>query len=224
MIGIYKITSPTKRIYIGQTSNYNRRISQHKNVVKKTNLVNKLYRSFRKYGFENHLFEFIETCDRHELNNKERYWQDFYKCVSSNGLNSILVNTDILPRFVSNETRRKISESNKGKGYAKGLKRSEDVKLNAKIAYSNRPDNKKMKRVKGNYKMTESHKKNLHINLYSKKSKKVSQINKYGVLVKVWDSAMEIQRELGYRNQNINKCCRDKSGTKTAYGYKWNYA
>jgi 2-C-methyl-D-erythritol 4-phosphate cytidylyltransferase len=32
MIGIYKITSPNKRVYIGQTINYNKRLVSYKNI------------------------------------------------------------------------------------------------------------------------------------------------------------------------------------------------
>ena len=111
-IGIYKITSPTNRIYIGQSIDIDRRFRFYKNLNCKTQPV--LFRSFQKYGVINHTFEIIELCDFEFLNIKERYWQEFYN-VLNGGLNCNLVATDVLPKKHSQETKDKISNSNKGK-------------------------------------------------------------------------------------------------------------
>lgn len=54
-----------------------------------------------------------------------------------------------------------------------------------------------------------------------KTSKPVYQYSIDGKLIKEWSSTMEIQRQTGYANGNIGKCCRGKY--KQAYGYKWSY-
>ena len=41
-------------------------------------------------------------------------------------------------------------------------------------------------------------------------------------MIKEWDSARDVQNDLGYFESNINKCCKNK--IKTAYGYKWKFA
>lgn len=70
MIGyIYKIISPSNKIYIGQTINYKERIKRYKNLNCKKQL--KLYNSLKKYGYENHKFEILEECNREELHKKE---------------------------------------------------------------------------------------------------------------------------------------------------------
>ena len=53
-------------------------------------------------------------------------------------------------------------------------------------------------------------------------SKSVAQIDRYtGETIKVYRSTGEVQRQCGFKNQNIGRCCR---GIKpTAYGYKWRY-
>lgn len=53
-------------------------------------------------------------------------------------------------------------------------------------------------------------------------SKKVAQIDKEtGKVIKVYRSTGEVQRENGFANQNVGRCCR---GIKpSAYGYKWKY-
>jgi hypothetical protein len=101
MIGIYKITNPKGRIYIGQTRNYKKRISYYK--YKCHNKQVRLFNSFDKYSFENHIIEFIEECKFEELNIRERYWQDYYDVLSENGLNCVLVETNILPRIYTKE-------------------------------------------------------------------------------------------------------------------------
>lgn len=69
---IYKITSPTGRIYVGQTVNLTRRISLYKTLhcIKQT----KLYCSLKKYGFDKHIFEILEECIAEEMSKREKYW------------------------------------------------------------------------------------------------------------------------------------------------------
>jgi len=86
---IYKITSPSGKIYVGQTINYSNRVKVYKSVncVKQR----KLYNSFLKYGFDSHLFDILEENIQAELlNEREIYWiencKSYYK-VNKNGLN-----------------------------------------------------------------------------------------------------------------------------------------
>ena len=55
MIGIYKITSPTNKVYIGSSNNIFNRWCSYKNL--KCLTQTKLYRSFLKHGVDNHVFE-----------------------------------------------------------------------------------------------------------------------------------------------------------------------
>ena len=52
-------------------------------------------------------------------------------------------------------------------------------------------------------------------------SKTVLQFDLNNNLVKEFPSAMQVERELGFTNSNIIKCCNGKY--KTAYGFKWKY-
>lgn len=142
MIGIYKITSPSGRVYIGQTVNYKKRLSYYKRYD--CNKQIRLYASLKKYGFDSHFFEFIENCEIDNLNERERYWQDFYNVCSDRGLNSKLTTTNDRSGILSEFTKLKISESQKGAlnhSYGKvskfkGCKR--DREIVEKIAISNR--------------------------------------------------------------------------------------
>lgn len=111
--GIYKITSPSNRVYIGQGINLYDRLVKYKNLQCKGQT--RLYKSLLKYGWEAHTFEIIEECEFEQLNIKERYWQDFYNVLGKNGLNCKLTSTDELKTIYSKESRQKMSESQKGK-------------------------------------------------------------------------------------------------------------
>jgi len=107
MIGIYKITSPTGRIYIGQSLSLKRRFAEYKNMHNCKGQP-KLYRSFNKHSPKSHIFEIIELCTIDELNIRERHYQDLYCVIGKNGLNCVLQSTDILKKAVSEETKIKL--------------------------------------------------------------------------------------------------------------------
>ena len=55
IIGIYKITSPSNKIYIGQAVNILKRWKDYKSI--KNRNQPKLDNSLNKYGFENHILK-----------------------------------------------------------------------------------------------------------------------------------------------------------------------
>jgi group I intron endonuclease len=107
--GVYKITSPSKKIYIGQSSNLDQRIKDYVKTKHCKGQV-RLYNSLIKYGFENHTFEVIEYCEFDDLNKRERYWQDYYDAIGVNGLNCKLTPCDGKKMILSEEARKKISD------------------------------------------------------------------------------------------------------------------
>jgi group I intron endonuclease len=76
MIGIYKITNPKGKIYIGQSINIDRRFKEYKKIQCSQSI--KLYNSFQKYGVENHIFEILENCNTDQLNEKEEFYIKFF--------------------------------------------------------------------------------------------------------------------------------------------------
>lgn len=56
----------------------------------------------------------------------------------------------------------------------------------------------------------------------AEKSKTVYQHTKDGLLVKVWESAYEVERVLGFNHCHICNCCNGKE--KTYKGYIWSYS
>lgn len=70
--GIYKITSITNKIYIGQSVNIEGRWKGHKKYLGKGQP--RLHKSIKKHGIENHTFEIIEECIQELLNERETHW------------------------------------------------------------------------------------------------------------------------------------------------------
>lgn len=111
MIGIYKITSPNGKIYVGQSINVESRLAQYK---KFQNCSSQpiLYNSLKKYGVDKHKFEVITECLENQLNDLERYYQEIYSCVGKNGLNCRYVKTEDRSGSFSKEhlaTRKKFT-------------------------------------------------------------------------------------------------------------------
>ena len=112
MTGIYKITNPKGKIYIGQSVNALERLSHYKRFDCKEQP--KIYNSLIKYGVENHTFEIINFCNVDELNYFERYYQELYDVVK-NGLNCKLTKTNDRSGYYSEEAKIKMSLSQTGK-------------------------------------------------------------------------------------------------------------
>jgi len=121
MIGIYKITSPSNRIYIGQSTEVETRIKEY-GYIYKSKKQTRLHASFIKHGVENHVFEILQECTIAELNDRERYWQDFYNVTGPKGLNCDLVDSTNAPKKRSAETKNKIAKKLQGHTYNLGRK------------------------------------------------------------------------------------------------------
>jgi group I intron endonuclease len=172
IIGIYKITSPTGRIYIGQSTNINNRKNKYKN--SKCKSQPKIYRSILKYGWESHYFEIIEECPESYLDELEFWWKIFYGSVE-NGLNCHY--NDLNGGYKSEETKQKMSDSHKGKHndlsiehiskiieanknnkYNLGRKHNDETKLKRNKSLKERKITWKVGRKKG-WVMSKEHKK-----------------------------------------------------------------
>lgn len=154
--GIYKITSPSGRIYIGQSTNL---VIRLKNYVKlRCRSQVKLHRSLLKYGEKNHIFCVLEFVnDKSFLNERERYWQEFYNSASEENLNCFLVEVGNNRRVMCEETRLKFREAQlNSPNSRKGKKHSQESIDKIKLARANQI-------------ITQSHKDNISKNNKSKR-------------------------------------------------------
>ncbi len=131
IVGIYKITSPAKRVYIGQSSDILKRINKYKNLNCKDQP--RLYRSLIKHGVKKHKFEIICQCETNQLDEIEVYYIELYQCFNNN--NGLNLQSGSRNYKISEETKAKISNTLKGRvSNNKGKKMSEEQK--AKISLS----------------------------------------------------------------------------------------
>ena len=145
MIVIYKIESPSGKVYIGQTWNYKKRMSGYKNVSCKRQP--KLYNSLLKYGVDNHSFTIIhelpQDIEQGILDTYEQLYIDQYRdCgiqlmnvreAGSHGKHSQesieKLKQANLGKKRSNEFKRKRSEIMKGNALRLGSSQSEETRL-----------------------------------------------------------------------------------------------
>ena len=107
--GIYKITSPTGKIYIGQSPDIYKRWNVYRLMLCKPQ--RRLYRSIKKYGWENHIAEVIEKCEIIDLSKKEKYWIKYYNSYNShNGMNLTIGGEGSRGHKWTNEAKEKQSK------------------------------------------------------------------------------------------------------------------
>lgn len=216
---IYKITSPSGRVYIGQTVNIKKRMIFYKNMncVRQT----KLYSSFLKYGVENHVIEVIEECAETSLNNRERYWQEKYDSLSrENGMNLRLQKSDDKSGRMSRETLEKMSKSQVGKKRSDGFKKACSDRLKGRPMFSVEMI-KKYTELKRGIPRSDNVKRKISATKRRMSTYCILQLNKDGDLIKKWNSLAEIE-EAGFYKSNIHHCITQKY--KTAHGFKWTKA
>lgn len=91
MIGVYGIKNlVTGKMYIGKSVNIIKRISNHFSSLNKGNHHSEyLQRSFNKHGELCFVGGIIEICDKNILNERERYWVQYYDSYN-NGYNGTI--------------------------------------------------------------------------------------------------------------------------------------
>lgn len=126
--GIYKITSPSGSIYIGQSKDIEHRFYRYRTAQCKKQPA--LYAAIMKYGSDNLLFEIIHELpidvDRNEMDSLEELYIQQYKECRFRLLN--LTGGGKTNKELSDDTRRRLSESAKGKKYWLGRKHTPEAK------------------------------------------------------------------------------------------------
>jgi group I intron endonuclease len=234
MICIYKITSPSNKIYIGQTTNYSKRHNAYKN--HKCKGQPKLFASIEKYGFINHTIEIVKECQVEDLNYYERYYQEYYESVLD-GLNLRYTATTDKSGFMSEETKKKMSDSGKGKIITEewrknlsiaGMNRRHTEEEKQKISQANKGKIKTpehIAKIQATLKTMQMPKRSEETkalqSLNNGKSKKVNQYDLQGNFINQFRSGSQASRELGISVMSISSCALGK--LKTGGGFVWKY-
>ena len=193
MIGIYKITNPNGRIYVGQSTNIEGRWNKYRLLNCKDQPS--LYNSLKKYDPTNHKFEIVEECIEKELDKKEIYWGEFFDVLSNKHLNNRLGRG--FGSYDSEETKLKKRLCHKGRSnyWLKGKKLSKEHCKKISEAKKDIPQNRtKVRSDKGKSKT-------FHVNSVIKaKSKSILQFDKNNNFLAEWSSGKEASRVLIYPN------------------------
>lgn len=217
-IGIYKITSPSGKVYIGQSTDIENRWRYYSRLQCKKQI--KLYNSLLKYGWEQHNKEILELCDISVLIERENYWKDVYKVFE---VPSLCCRYDGKGGKDSKETRLR-------KQTPKNLTLLQKINKNKKISQSNtgkeRTENTKNKLRKPK---TNEHKNNIRKALLGREIKwkvgrherSILQYNLEGNFIKEWSSVSEAAKFYNISSSNIVTNCNGRY--KTAGGFVWKY-
>lgn len=221
---IYRITSPTDRIYIGKTTNFKKRKQSYSRVRKDQTLI---HSSIKKYGIENHKFEVIDEfdgdvnyCDSKEMfwirsfmSHNKRWSVSEYKydkglnCTDGGETGPVGSNK---PKYalrgkpLSEETKKKLSESKKlayKNGMInpnKGKKLSEERKKQIGLS-------KIGKKYNLGTRWTQEQKDNLAV---KKESKAILQYNLEGDLIAEFRGVREASKKTGIARNVINHSAR----------------
>lgn len=93
MKGIYKIENLiTHQVYIGKSLSINKRIHDHKYCLNNNKHINSyLQNSWNKYGENNFIFVILEECSEENINEREKYWINFYGGADSKQNYNVLI-------------------------------------------------------------------------------------------------------------------------------------
>ena len=247
--GVYKIVSPTGKVYIGQSLNIWARVGIYKNGW--THQQPKLHRSFNKHGFENHMFYLLEICNQDVILERETFYKQ--QIINELGWNKVLFcdlhDQGSGPR--SEETCKKLSEGKKGIKHSKlhsnkGIPRPDFMtkEIKEKISLANqkpkpprtKEHNEKLSLaqlgkskgykgrvspMKGKTQSSEAREK-ARLNNLGKNNKAVLQFDLNGNFIKEWESQTIAAQFLGKSSgAAIGQCAKGKYPTN--YSYKWKY-
>jgi group I intron endonuclease len=123
--GIYRIKNLTNnKSYIGSSKQIEIRWVQHKCLLNKNMHYNPyLQNAWNKDSEINFDFSFIEECTEEVFEIRETIWINYYNSMCPNGYNIQPVNRINGKKIVTEETRKKLSESHKGLPLSEGFRK-----------------------------------------------------------------------------------------------------
>jgi len=245
MIGIYKITSPSGKVYIGQSLDINERKKHYININAVKKQV-KIFNSLNKYGWDKHNFEIIEECSVELLDERETHWKQYYLDQIDGDWDKVLflglydsgggpreqhtkdkmsINIKKAKQSITDERRQEIS-NNISIGHA-NMTKEEKEQWGIKISENHNNMTKEAKHEWGNkitnkkighmcYKDPERGKK-----ISEKNSIPIQQYDINGKFIKEWPSGVEASKQTGTNHGGISMCL--KGQLKSANKFIWKY-
>lgn len=183
--GIYKITSPKGRIYIGYSKDVENRFYKYKMLDCKPQVG--IYNSLCKYGYENHTFELLliydlgmETEDEIlcYLKKKEKEYIEIFDSFNGNNNNGLNLTTGGEGFILSDDAKKRIGDAHRGK------KMPEDLKEKLRIINTGKKHTDEAKELISQSSLNRSDE-------ISKQMSELNKGNKYNVGKKLKDSTKE---------------------------------
>lgn len=210
--------------YVGQatTKRFKARQAEWKSIYR--HYAGKAINAARaKYGIDAFDFEILKECKDEELDYWEKYYIKELNTKVPYGYNMTDGGEGCSGSSVSDETKKKISETLKGNiPWNKGKTNiySEEWRKKQREAHKGKAPWNKGKQWSEEWKQKMSETKKGIPNI--KLSKPVLQVDKdTNEVIAEFPSVAEIYRQFGYHHSNIVNSCRGK--LKSAYGFKWQY-
>lgn len=241
---IYKLTSPSGKVYIGQTiQEFNTRLAHHKYTSLTKDFA--ISRAIKKYSIDSFKKEIVVKVSSDEitlfkqLNKLESFYIELYNSFKkgynqTTGGGNYKVSEDTIEKLRKASTGRKHSEETKkliGDLSRNRPPINEEVRKrmsNAQKLYKKEhpmsEENRTLlgKRATGNkyglgHKMSAENKEKLIQSCI----KSVYQYSEDNIFIRKWKSAKEAYTELGIEYKNISACCRGKR--RIAGGFFWKF-
>jgi group I intron endonuclease len=243
--GVYVITnSIDDRFYIGGTSHgFMERFKTHRDDLKsgKHHSIH-LQRFVNKYGLDKLTFEVLEICEKSQAFDREQYYLDTLQpYLPSIGFNHSRSSKTSLGVRHTAQARKNMSEAQIKRFRALGIVGTKKKKLSPE-------ERAEYLKSRIGRKMSEEAKKKMREAILSdldrrmkalrdycankprvekpKKERSYKKIYQYDLdcnLIKVWNKASEIEKELNHKVKYIRMCCAMKDNTKTYKGFIWAY-
>lgn len=217
IIGIYKITNPKGKVYIGQSWAIQKRFNKY---FYSNNIGQpKLNSSLIKYGVKNHKFEIIcqlpEDITQEVLDRYEQLYMDLYRNCNVKLLN---IREAGSRGKVAEETKLKLSKAHTGKVLSDITKQRISENRKGKcLGILNHMYGK----LVPNHNKSRKHTKEEIEKRASKLRIPIIQCDIEGNEIKEWSCAEEVKRVLKISAASIRVCCRGNGPLKTTGGFKW---
>lgn len=214
---IYKISLGDKFI-IGSTINYKERTYHHKYCLINNKHCNKPLQSlYNKLNNKDVSFEILQE-DIPEI--ILQYVEDIWIGASCSKIQDKKQGLNIIDgsrisytkemidhkRIIQTEKMKNLSIEDKKQIYIKGQL------------------TKKVKIIEIGENISKGRKNNAKFNWDNNQIKPVTQLTKDNVVINVWSSAYQVQKELGFSSSKISAVCRNKYNLKTHNNYKWRFS
>ena len=224
---VYMYTSPSGKHYVGRTY----RTKEKRAGARGTGYrgCTAFWNAIQKYGWENFKYEVLEThISINDIDEREKYWIEYYhSSTNENGYNLVIPNKNNSFKTFTDEMRKRMSESckgrtpwNKGKTNVYTQEQLNKMSESGKGKHSGINNPNYLKPMSDEVKKKISDKKKDYY--YGEKSTNKFAVKQYdlnGNYIKTFKTKTEAAKSVGCGENVICACCNGQQ--KSAKGFQW---